>query len=182
MRCTRLAANTGRKKSPSWHHCTSLSGHIFATRHVSTIGKNLLSSNTSSTCPDNMVNFGQLTAEISSGVWAPLQISMALRLGSVTAQHLVVGFSQTAALDRGHHLCSAWRPAGWALASDHIVAQQANRYIVAFHIAIWYDTQRPPYNRRAVGLPPMRCMVSFDGPLYALTSALQRLTAACETH
>ena len=25
-------------------------------------------------------------------------------------------------------------------------------------------------------------MVSFDGPLYALTSALQRLTAACETH
>jgi len=31
--------------------------------------KNLLSSNTSSTCPDNMVNFGPLTAEIGSGVW-----------------------------------------------------------------------------------------------------------------
>jgi len=31
--------------------------------------KNLLSSNTSSTCPDNMVNFGLLTAEIGSGVW-----------------------------------------------------------------------------------------------------------------
>jgi len=29
----------------------------------------LLSSNTSSTCPDNMVNFGLLTAEIGSGVW-----------------------------------------------------------------------------------------------------------------
>jgi len=42
--------------------------------------------------------------------------------------------------------------------SDHIVAQQANRYIVAFHIAIPYDTQRPPYNGRAVGLPPTRCM------------------------
>jgi len=66
--------------------------------------------------------------------------------------------------------------------SDHIVAQQANRYIVAFHIAIWCDTQRPPYNGRAVGLPPTRCMVSFDGPLYALTSALQSLTAACETY
>jgi len=31
--------------------------------------KNLLSSNTSSTCPNNMVNFGPLTAEIGSGVW-----------------------------------------------------------------------------------------------------------------
>ena len=31
--------------------------------------KNLLSSHTSSTCPDNMVNVGLLTAEIVSGVW-----------------------------------------------------------------------------------------------------------------
>ena len=31
--------------------------------------KNLLSSNTSSTCPDNMVNFGPLTAEIDWRVW-----------------------------------------------------------------------------------------------------------------
>jgi len=31
--------------------------------------KNLLSSNTSSTCPDNMVNFSPLMAEIGSGVW-----------------------------------------------------------------------------------------------------------------
>ena len=43
-------------------------------------------------------------------------------------------------------------------ASDHIVAQQANRYIVTFHIAISYDTQRPPYNGQAVGLPPTHCM------------------------
>ena len=28
MCCSRLAANTGRKKSPSRHHCTTLSGHI----------------------------------------------------------------------------------------------------------------------------------------------------------
>jgi len=32
MRCTRLAANTGRKKSQSRHHRTTLSGHIFATK------------------------------------------------------------------------------------------------------------------------------------------------------
>jgi len=38
-------------------------------RHVLTIRKNLLSSNTSSTCAHNMANFGPLTAEIGSGVW-----------------------------------------------------------------------------------------------------------------
>ena len=32
MRCTRLAANAGRKKSPSRHHRTTLSGHILATK------------------------------------------------------------------------------------------------------------------------------------------------------
>jgi len=57
---------------------------------------------------------------------------------------------------------------GWFLASQtlalclscsvHIVAQQANRYIVAFHIAISYDTQRSRYNRRVVGLCAA-CMV-----------------------
>jgi len=36
---------------------------------ISTIGKNLLNSNTSSTCPDNMVNFGLLMAEICWRVW-----------------------------------------------------------------------------------------------------------------
>jgi len=70
MHCTRLAANTGRQKSPSRHHRTTLSGHIFATKAcIDNQEKNLLSTNTSSTCPDNMVNFGPLTAEIGSGVW-----------------------------------------------------------------------------------------------------------------
>ena len=32
MCCTQLAENTGRKKSPSRHHRTNLSGHIFATK------------------------------------------------------------------------------------------------------------------------------------------------------
>ena len=39
-------------------------------RHVSTIGKNLLNSNISSTCPHNMANFGPVTAEIVSLVWS----------------------------------------------------------------------------------------------------------------
>jgi len=72
MRCTWLAANTGCKRSPSRHLgtiaelCQAISSQL---RHVLTIGKNLLSSNTSFTCPDNIVNFGPLTAEIGSGVW-----------------------------------------------------------------------------------------------------------------
>ena len=61
------------------------------------------------------------------------------------------------------------------ITSDHIVAQQANRYIVAFHIAISYDTQRPGYYGRAVGLRAP-CMVLLPWRtvvLYVLTSALQ---------
>ena len=32
MCCTRLAGNTGRKKSPFWHHRTILLGYIFGTK------------------------------------------------------------------------------------------------------------------------------------------------------
>jgi len=38
-------------------------------RHVSTIGKKLINSSISSTCPHNMVNFRPLTAEIDWRVW-----------------------------------------------------------------------------------------------------------------
>ena len=71
---TRLAANTGhkksRQKSPSGHHCTTLSGYIFTIKaRIDNRKKNLLSSNISSTCPHNMVNFSPLAAEIVSLVW-----------------------------------------------------------------------------------------------------------------
>ena len=69
MFCTRLAGNTGRKKFPFWHHRTTLSGYIFGNKARIDNRENLLNSNTSSTCPDNMVNFGLLTAEICWGVW-----------------------------------------------------------------------------------------------------------------
>jgi len=62
--CTRLPENTGCKNSLSGHYLTTLSGYILAT-----IRKNLLSSNISSTCPHNMVNFDPLAAEISPVVW-----------------------------------------------------------------------------------------------------------------
>ena len=50
MSCTRLAGNTRRKKSPFWHHCTTLSVYIFGTTAcIDNWKKNLLNSNTSST-------------------------------------------------------------------------------------------------------------------------------------
>jgi len=52
------------KKSPFWHHRTPLSGCIFAAKVCIDNRKKLLNSDTSSTCPHNMVNFGLLTAQI----------------------------------------------------------------------------------------------------------------------
>jgi len=70
---TRLAANAGPKKVAKNRHvhtipqlCRAIPAQL---RHVSTIGKNLLSSNISSTRPHNMVTFGPLAAEIVSLVW-----------------------------------------------------------------------------------------------------------------
>jgi len=69
MYCMRLAENMGHKKSQSRHHRMTLSGYIFATKAcINNRKENLLNSNTSCICPHNMVNFGPLTAEISSGV------------------------------------------------------------------------------------------------------------------
>ena len=73
MCCTRLAGNTARKNDAKNRHlrtiaqlCRAISSQL---RHVSTIGKNLLSSNISPTRPYNMANFGPLAAEIVSLVW-----------------------------------------------------------------------------------------------------------------
>ena len=60
-----------RQEWPSWHHRTTLSGYIFAikARTYRQSEKNLLSSNISSTCSHNMVNFGLLAVEIVSLFW-----------------------------------------------------------------------------------------------------------------
>jgi len=63
------------KKSPSGHHRINLSGYMFAIKARNDNREKVLSSNTSSTCPHNMVNFGQLAAEIGPVVWAPQLIS-----------------------------------------------------------------------------------------------------------
>jgi len=73
MCCMRLSGNTGCKNdvkiailAPITQLCRAVSLQL---RHVSTTGKKMLSSNTSSTCPRNMVNFGPLMAKIGLGVW-----------------------------------------------------------------------------------------------------------------
>ena len=119
MCCTRLAENTGRKKVAKNRHlrtiaqlCRAISSQL---RHVSTIGKNMLSSNMSSRCLHNMVNFGPLAAEIVSLVW-PHHIST----GFASWQRYCTAYCSGrqpnfAALNRGRHLCSAARPSRWAL-------------------------------------------------------------------
>jgi len=106
-----------RQKSPSGHHLTALSGYIFAIKAcIDNRKKNLLSSNISSTCTHNMVNFGPLAAEIVSLVWGtPSNFNGFGVLAALLHGTLVVGVSQTAALNRGRHLYSTGRPC-WALA------------------------------------------------------------------
>ena len=108
-----------RKKSPSGHHPTTLSGYIFATE----------------ACIDNrrktikqqyLLHMSSQSGELrrTSG-WDPFgslgqpsYFQRLPRLGSVTARHLVALGRQPnyAALNRARHLCPAGRPSRWALA------------------------------------------------------------------
>jgi len=107
-----------RQKSLSGHHPTILSGYIFATKaYIDNRKKNLLSSNISSTCSHNMVNFGPLAAEILSLVWGtPGNFNWFRVMAALLHGTLEVGVSQTAELNRGRHLYSGRRPSRWTLA------------------------------------------------------------------
>ena len=71
-----------------------------------------LSSDMSSTCPHNMVNFGPLTAEIDPVVRGTHANFNGFRYCTASCSGRQPNF---AALNRGRHLCSAWRPSRWAL-------------------------------------------------------------------
>jgi len=139
-----LAENAGRKKSPKNCHlrtivqvCRAISSQL---RHVSTIGKKLLSSNISSRCSHNMVNFDLLAAEIGPVVWGtPANFNCFHVLAALLHGSQVVGVSQTAALNRGRQLCSAGRPSRWALA--HIlVFDNFWRILISYAISHWRET------------------------------------------
>jgi len=84
------------KKSPSEHHRTTLSGYVFATKACRDNRKKLLSSNISSRCPYNIVNFGPLTAEIDWRVWGTPSYFDGYRvLAALLHGSQVVGISQT---------------------------------------------------------------------------------------
>jgi len=137
-----------QKKSPkssSGHHRTTLSGYIFATTARIDNRKKLLSSNISSTCSHNMVNFGSLAAEIVSLVWGtPGNFNGFRVFAALLHGILVVGVSQTAALNRGRHLHSEGRPSRWALAhisSFFLLLSSFPRLISA--VADWMSTILP---------------------------------------
>jgi len=95
--------------------------------------KKLVNIDTSSICPRNMVNFGLLTAEIRWRVWGtPANFNGFRVLVALLHGTLVVGLSQTAALNRGRHLYSAGRPSRWALA--HILVVVVVDYLI---IVVW---------------------------------------------
>jgi len=74
--------------------CPAISSQL---RHVSTIGKKkLLSSNASSTCSHNVVNFGPLATEIGSGVWGtPANFNGFRILAALMHGTPLLGVSQT---------------------------------------------------------------------------------------
>jgi len=95
-------------------------------RYVSTIGKkNLLSSNISLRCPDNMVNFGPLTAEVCWQVWGtPSYFNGYHVLAALLHGSQVVGVSQTLrSCTEGATSVRQGNPSRWALA--HILVSSS---------------------------------------------------------
>ena len=148
------------EKSPSAHHRRTLSGYVFATEaRIDNRKKNLLSSNISSRCVHNMVNFGLLAAEIDPVVWGtPSNFNGFHVLAALLHGSQVVSVSQTfAALKRGRHLCSAGRPSGWALA--HILVPF--RLLLHYCLSVFISNELAVLYRRCELLPillniPMR--------------------------
>ena len=99
--CMRLAGNAGPKKSPKIRHLGTIAQLYRAIssqlRHVSTIGKKLLSSNISSSrCPHNMVNFGLLAAKMVPVVWGtPANFNGFCVFAGLPHGNLVVDVGQT---------------------------------------------------------------------------------------
>jgi len=100
MCCMWLAENTGRKNDAKI--AISAPTHNFIGLYLRNWGmyrqseKNLLSSNISSTCPHNMVNFGLLAADIVLGVWGtPLTFNGFCVLAALLSGCQVVSVSQT---------------------------------------------------------------------------------------
>ena len=120
MCCTRLAANTGRKsrqKSPSGHHHTTSSGYIFANKACIDNRKKLVKQQY---LLNMFLQYGELRPTNGWDLLVSLGHAANFNgfrvLAALLHGTLVVGVSQTAALNRGRHLYSAGQPSRWALA------------------------------------------------------------------
>jgi len=119
--CTQLAeiqdAKVTQKIAISGHHPTTLSGYIFATKARIDNQKKLVKQQY---LLHRSLQYGEL--RLTSGwdrfvsLGHPCKCRRFSRLGALLHVTPVLGVSQTAALNRGRHLCSAWRPSRWALA------------------------------------------------------------------
>jgi len=157
MCCMRLAKNTGRKKSPFWHHRTTLSGCIFAAEAcIDNRKKNLLNTDTSSTCPHNMVNFRPTNGwDLLASLGHPCKFQRLSRLGSGTARHSSSERQPNfAALNRGRHLYSAGRPSRWALA--HILVDITLHFIFYGRCQLNNEQYRITYGSYSPKSPKIR--------------------------
>ena len=135
MCCTRLAGNAGPKNRQNL--AIRAPSHKFVWLYLRNEGtyrqseKSLLNSNTSSTCPPSMANFGPLTAEIGSRVWGTPANFNGFRVLAALLHGTLAGRQPNfAALNRRRHLYSTGRPSCWALA--HI-----SRFYCYFYIQIY---------------------------------------------
>jgi len=101
MCCTRLAGNTGCKKSPSVHHRTTLSDYIFATKAHIDNWKKLVKQQY---LPHMSLQYGELRPTSGWDCFVSLGHPAIFNGFRVLAALL---HSQTAALNRGRHLYSA---------------------------------------------------------------------------
>jgi len=129
MFCTRLAekyrTQKWRKKSPSGHHPTTLSGYIFATKACIDNRKKLVKQQY---LPHMSLQYDELRPTsgwdrfVSLG--HPSKFQRLSRLDSITARHSSSGRQpKFAALNRGRHLHLAGWQSRWALA--HILVMAA---------------------------------------------------------
>jgi len=88
-----------QKIAKNWsygHHRTTLSGYIFATKARIDDWKKVFKQQYLPACPDNMVNFGPLAAQIVLLAWGtPANFSGFHILATLLHGTLVVGVSQT---------------------------------------------------------------------------------------
>jgi len=98
-------------------HRTSLSGYIFATKARIDYRKKIVKQQYLPHMSSQYGELSPLAAEICWRVWGtPANFNEFRILAALLHSILVVGISQTAALNRGRHLYSAGQPSRWALA------------------------------------------------------------------